>query len=158
MRYEDIVTNPEKEARKILNFLGLSYEDQVVNYGRVKHQTGNAGDPLTAHKEGTPKPGYAIKWVTAYRADPMVGSIAASMLSGLKDAELELYGFPRPKLFDPLHDERDIPNITPPKKHHGGVYQIQRRIFLALRWLAGKTVFRKLLEGIRYYCDLILRN
>ena len=44
IRYEDTVTNLEKEARRALEFLGLPWEEQILNY-RQRLQTKAVGSP-----------------------------------------------------------------------------------------------------------------
>jgi hypothetical protein len=37
MRYEDLITSPEIELRKVMDFIGEKYEPSMLNYANVKH-------------------------------------------------------------------------------------------------------------------------
>jgi hypothetical protein len=43
VRYEDITTDPEREMRRICDFLGIEYEPAMVDYGQVDHGSFKAG-------------------------------------------------------------------------------------------------------------------
>jgi hypothetical protein len=47
VRYEDIISNPEREIRRVLDMAGLEYSDRCLNFGECElHVLGNAGTRL----------------------------------------------------------------------------------------------------------------
>ena len=43
VRYEDVTTNPEREMRRICEFVGVGYEPAMVDYGQADHGSFRAG-------------------------------------------------------------------------------------------------------------------
>lgn len=50
VRYEALVTDPEATMRSLLDFLGESWDPQVLNYRSVPHDVGELYEPLTARR------------------------------------------------------------------------------------------------------------
>lgn len=50
LRYEDLINNPEKQLRSIMNFLGLDYEDKMLNFSAAA-QSLVAQDEMSWKKE-----------------------------------------------------------------------------------------------------------
>ena len=71
----------------------------------------------------------------------------------LGDEDLASWGTPRASLWEPLADA----GATPPKRVRNN-YTLQRRILLALRKDIHERPHGKLVERIRYYCDVLLRD
>jgi len=153
--YETLVENPEKEIRDLMKFLTLGYEPAVIQYGTVSHPIGTMGDPLTAAKEKKPEPRYAYQWASAFKDDPSLISLSQTLLSSLSDKDYEIYGYPKETLLEPLKKETGFAKVA--RRDAGRLYHFQRKIFFRLRDSAREGWFRKALEKIRYYCDILLR-
>lgn len=165
VRYEDIVHQPEVQARQILDFVGLPFEPAVIEYGSRPHEAGSMGDPINARRESRPQPAYAGQWIQALAADPDRRAIAERVLAEVSDQDLETYGYPRSQWPAELaagaaqatgRPARGEPRAA--RSGRGGLYALQRRGYFALRRLAERRWFRRRLESLRYYCDVILRE
>ena len=61
--YEDLVENPERNLKKILNYIGLPYETEMINYGN-NNQTDKwvFGDKGTIYEKDKPDSSYSDNW------------------------------------------------------------------------------------------------
>ena len=76
------------------------------------------------------------------------------MIDKLSDEDLATWGYPREEVFEPL--ERTTGSA--PQKRVVNRYTLQRRIFLALRKNIHSRPHGALLQRVRYYCDVLLRD
>jgi len=157
VRYEDLVEQPESSVRKILNFLELNFEPAVIHYGSVPHRLGTMGDPLTALKEKQPQKNYAHLWTASYKRDPSLVGYSDDLLKCLSDDDFTVYGYPKQTLLNPLSDQ-GVSSMSPPPQNTAAGYHLQRKVFFKLKQWSGGGLFRKMIERIRYYCDVLLRQ
>jgi len=61
--YEDIVSNPKEEVRKITEFIGIEYSDSIVNYGDSNLPSWNFGDQNSLYSLQKPKKAKAQEWI-----------------------------------------------------------------------------------------------
>lgn len=153
--YEDLVSDPETQARQLLSFLGLEFESGVVNYGQAKTTAGATGDPIAARRHNRPVTESIQKWVHELSHNKASLDLAIKMVAAIPDEDLREYGYDRANLLKPLGDAASAP---PPQKKRWSGYLLQRRIYLALRSSAQRGLFRRMLQRIRYYCDVLLRE
>ena len=159
-RYEDIVSEPEAASKSILEFIGLDYQDAVVEYGSVPHKTASMSDPLTVMREQRPSPEYAYTWASVLRQDAGALRAAQQILEGLSAEDFHHYGYPKLQLLEPLSQEPVVGKPVAPRLGTSATpfYRLQRRLFFALRSLVRKTFLRRVLENTRYYCEVLLRD
>ena len=153
--YQDLVADPDTQARRMLSFLGLDFESDVVHYGRVEITVGSTGDPLAARRHDRPVSGADRKWVKELTHNTASREAAEQAINALADEDLEVYGYSKAHLFDPLHGATPDPTL---RKTRLSWYLLQRRVYLAVRSSAQQGAFRRLLERVRYYCDVLLRE
>lgn len=61
VRYEDLVSNPNKIISDLCSFLDIKYEPNMINYGKFKHENGLFGDPKI-NKNKSPHSKSVGKW------------------------------------------------------------------------------------------------
>ena len=158
IKYEDLVEEPGKQAQGLAEFLGLEFEEEMVEYGRVSHKAGALGDPMTARKLAKPVTGLNDKWVNALLKDSRKLKTAERLISRMDSADLATYGYAKGNLFAPMQESSGKAGRTKRGYNIFDWYQLKRRVFFAFSPLARWKPIRKLLESVRYHCDVLLRN
>lgn len=158
VRYEDIATDPDHHASRLVEFLDLSMEQAVVDYGSKKHKQGSLGDPVRAHALARPDDASVARWVHALAGDSDGLRAVRRLIDGLDPEDLDSWGYPKDRLFDAL--SRAGSNVARTGGSAGRLlgYRIKRRVFFLLRWLARNRLAAAMFERLRYYCDVILRE
>ena len=54
VRYDDLVTGPETQARRMFEHLGVAHEPRAVRYDGHEHITKSFGDPMSVEKHDKP--------------------------------------------------------------------------------------------------------
>lgn len=157
IKYEEIVANPETEAKRILQFIGLDFEPAVIDYGQKPHVTGTMGDPITAMREKKPVEAFSRAWIQAVRDDPAKMRHAEKMLAPIRREDLRDYGYPLENIWEPLKAADASPARKPSPLQYLRWYHFKRFLFLSLQRAARTRIGRRLLTSVRYYCDVLLR-
>lgn len=153
--YEQLVSNPAQELAKLFAFLGLADEPQAVNYGQhFDSSRPGMGDPITVHAQSRPVDSSIDKWVTELAGDPKKLELAAEIVAALDPDDVRLWGFDKPQLLAPVA-QASGGSYKPPKANN---YIWQRRIMLALKRDIRARPHGKMLEKVRYYCNVLLRE
>jgi len=158
VKYEDIVEEPGKGAHRLAEFLGVEFEEEMVEYGRVSHKAGALGDPMTARKLAKPVAGLNDKWVNALLKDSKKLKTAQKIISQMDSAELGAYGYEKESIFTPMQESAGQAGKIKSGYNIFDWYQLKRRVFFTLARMARWKPMRKLLEALRYYCDVLLRD
>jgi hypothetical protein len=160
VQYENLVQEPEENARQICAFLELSYEPGMVDYGASADARGSStrglGDPTTVAKETRPTTRSLSKWATAATGRPERVALYREILARLDDADLDVWGHSRSQISDEL-DRIDLdgkPAVRPRLTR----YALERRLLVAIRrrTQAGSTL-SGLIRRVRDICDVLLR-
>ena len=156
VRYEEVVTEPEAHLERIFAFLGLPNEPDAVEYGQSfdPSKKKGPGDPISVGKHSRPVTASLHKWAAELVSDPQKLKLARRMIDSLDPADLELWGWPREDVFAALEDVGG----TPPPKPVLNSYTFQRKVMLALKKDIHRRPHGKLIERLRYYCDVLLRE
>jgi hypothetical protein len=156
--YEDLVRRPEEEMRRVLDFLGLAFEPDIVEYGKHEHETKGLGDPLGVGKHSRPVTASIEKWAHELAGDPAKLAIVRSMVGLIDDADLETWGFPRATFFTPVEAAARAGARPAPRPSALDRYRLQRKLLVTLRRRvnASRTVER-LVRRVRLACDVLLR-
>jgi len=155
VRYEDLVQDPERHLERIFAFVGLENEPEAVDYGdRFEGAKKGAGDPIGAGRHKRPNAASVNKWAAEVAGDEEKLALSIDMLSQLSDEDLEAWGSPRETLMAPLEEAGNAPAAKRIKNN----YTMQRRVLLALRNNIHDRPHGKLIERVRYYCDVLLRD
>ncbi len=158
VRYETLVKEPEVEMRRICAFLGIDFVPGMVEYGSEgeapKKVAAGLGDPITVAKETRPTTKSVAKWATEMADDPTRLAQARQILDRLLDEDLESWGYPRAGIVAQLDA------VTPSgakKERPWNRYAVERRLLVRLRKNIHHNAFGRLVQRIRFVCDVLLR-
>lgn len=91
VRYEDLVTHPEREISRITQYLGIPFEkNMLVDFAKVEF-SGEMGDP-SRHRYKTISPHALNEWQNVY-CNFLRKSWGRRLLRGVGDADLKLMGY-----------------------------------------------------------------
>jgi len=90
--YEDLVQRPEDEIRRVLAFLDLPFEPDIVEYGRHEHDTKGLGDPTGVNRHARPVTDSVDKWAAELASDPAKLALVRDMVARIDDADLATWG------------------------------------------------------------------
>jgi hypothetical protein len=139
---------------RIFAFVGLENEPEAVDYGdRFDGEKKGAGDPIGVGRHKRPNAASVHKWASEVAADEKKLELGLAMLSQLSEEDLAAWGNPRDSLLEPLAEA----GANAPKRIKNN-YTMQRRVLLALRKNIHERPHGKILERVRYYCDVLLRD
>lgn len=158
VRYEQLVASPAEELAKIFAFLDLPNEPEAVNYGDRFEAKKGMGDPITVHSEGRPVATSLEKWVGELLQDADKVSLAEQIVSRLDVADVAQWGFKKAELFGELSTAQSEGRDLAYKKPKVNNYVFQRRVMLALKKDIHNRPHGKVLERVRYYCNVLLRE
>ena len=158
VRYETLVKQPEAEMRRVCEFLGIDFDPRMVDYGSEgeapKKVAAGLGDPITVGKETRPTTKYVAKWAAEMADDPTKLAQARQILDRLLDEDLETWGYPRAGI------ALQLDAVTPTgmkKARPWNRYALERRLLLRLRKNIHHNAFGRLVQRIRFVCDVLLR-
>ena len=155
--YEDLVTEPTRELASAFAFLGLPDEPEAVDYGkRFAGETEGAGDPIGVGAHDRPVTASVEKWVAELSQDHAKLALARAIVAKLDPDDVRLWGFEHTALFAPL----DRGSAEPLRYTRTGLngYVLQRRLMLALKKDIHQRPLGRLVERVRYYCNVLLRE
>jgi hypothetical protein len=160
VRYEQLVREPATELARIFAFLDLPNEPGAVQYGEkyTSDVPAGMGDPITVAKEKRPVETSLHKWVTELLEDSAKLTLASQIVHRLDADDLQHWGFDKSELLAPLEQSRRAGDSAQFKKPATNNYVLQRRIMLALKKDIRHRPHGKLLERVRYYCNVLLRE
>jgi hypothetical protein len=161
--YEQLVREPANELAKLFEFLGLPNEPGAVDYGQhFESIRGGMGDPITVQAQTRPVDTSIDKWVPELLSDPEKFALAREIVASLDADDVQRWGFDKALLLSPVESARahgrkpgQGGEHAPPKANN---YIWQRRIMLALKRDIRHRPHGKLLEKVRYYCNVLLRE
>jgi len=154
VRYEALVEKPEAEMRRILDFIGLPFEPETIEYGRQEHRNEGLGDPITVARHTRPVTESVDKWAEELAADPKKSAFVRRLIARLDPADLAAWGYPVETIFDPL---TKATGRKPPRTRLTR-YTLQRKVLVALRRNIHRNALGRLLKRIRFALDVILRE
>lgn len=153
IRYEDLVAQPEQGMERLFTFLGLPNEPEAVNYGEHKHIKKSFGDPKV-DVNSRPTTRSVDKWAAELAQDPRKLDFVRGLVEGLNADDLNTWGYPRESLLDDVATAQ----AGPPPKERLNAYRLQRKLLLTLRKDIHTNRLGQVVKGIRYYCDVLLRD
>jgi len=163
IEYERLVRDPADELARIFAFLGLENEPQAVQYGdrfdagSFERKAGS-GDPLGVADHGRPVQTSIESWVTELAQDDEKLELARTIAQGLAPEDTSLWGYDRDLLLEPVARAREDARLPPPRKQRWNSFLLQRKVMIALKKDIAKRPHGRLLERVRYYCNVLLRE
>ncbi len=160
IKYEDLVSDPEKWMEKIYAYIGVPFERDTVNYGekpREPEAVKGLGDPIGVKQHTRPSTASLNKWVEELSMDGDKKALMERTIEALDSADLETLGYPKADIWKPM--EAAAGKTFTPKKQKLDRYRLQRKAIIRLRALAQRNApFRKLLHTLRLGADVLLRE
>jgi hypothetical protein len=158
--YENLVQEPEENARKICTFLEIEYESGMIDYGSTGSSRGAStrglGDPTTVSKETRPTTGSLSKWASSATGRPDRVGLYRQILGRLSDEDLSTWGYPRTELMVQL-DGIDLEG-KPAARPRLTRYALERRLLVGMRRrIQPDNALGRLVRRIRELCDVLLR-
>lgn len=162
IRYEDLVGSPERYAEAICQFLGIEYEEAMVNYGERVSASAGLGDPINVGRHSRPTDTGANRWAEEIAAAPEKYQHLKTMLARVAEDDIREFGFDPETVWDPVERLLTKGSITPGQGKHSSSwsrYKVQRKAIIGLRNLAqSNECFRNLIKKLRLSCEVILRE
>jgi hypothetical protein len=157
--YETLVRDPATQLAKVFAFLGLPNEPNAVNYGEHFEETKKGmGDPITVGEQKRPVDTSIEKWVGELAQDDAKLALAQEIIAKLNADDVRLWGFDKGELLAPLENARASGKLPRYKKPKTNNYVFQRRVMLAIKKDIHERPHGKLIERVRYYCNVLLRE
>ncbi|HVM97858.1 MAG TPA: sulfotransferase, partial [Candidatus Acidoferrales bacterium] len=124
--YEQLVQQPEAEMRRVFDFLGLSFEPGVIDYGSHSHDSRGLGDPIGVDKHTRPVTESVDRWADELARDPAKLRLVRDMLDAIDEADLAIWGFPRASLFLPVENAARQAGLPPPAAASFDRFRLER--------------------------------
>ena len=160
VQYENLVQEPEANARQICEFLDIEFEPGMVDYGSAPDAKGAStrglGDPTNVAQKSRPTTDSLAKWVTAARGKADRVTLYQEILARIADEDLETWGFTRAGIRAEL-DQIDLAGVPAPTPKLTR-YSLERKVLVAIRGQIhpGNTLGRWV-RKFREICDVLLR-
>lgn len=159
VRYEDLVAAPAERMREISDFLGIDFEESMVEYGeRAEGRAGSArglGDPITVAGESRPTTKSVARWAEDMAGDAGKLEQAGQILARLTDPDLETWGYARRDI------QAQLAEVDLDAARRGGRglsrYTLERKLLVLLRRNIHRNAFGRLVRRLREACDVLLR-
>jgi hypothetical protein len=157
LRYEELVREPERELRRICDFLGTPFDPGMVEYGRQGEPLRAAaglGDPITVARETRPTTRSVARWAEEMARAPGRLEAGRAILERLADEDLETWGYPRAEI------QAQLDAVVPAgarRRRPWNRYAVQRRLLVRLRRNIHRNAFGRLVQRVRFACDVLLR-
>jgi hypothetical protein len=162
VRYEDVVSDPETQLKRIYEHIGLPHEPESVEYGQQKAPQTGLGDPIGVGKHSRPVTSSLEKWATGVAAVDDKEVILRQLVDQLDARDVETWGYDKGNLFEPLErvDVGEARNQAAVKrrKDRWNKYKMRRRLLVWLRRDVNRSWIGKRLKKIRMVCEVILRG
>ena len=154
VRYEDVVADPEAAMRGLCDHMGLEFEADAVDYGQHKHIKKSFGDP-NVDAQSRPVTASVAKWAAELARAPEKLAFARGIVDGLDPADLATWGYPIDTFWAALDE---VEGGAPPKERVNA-YRVQRKLLLKMRrTITDHDRVGSAVRGVRYYCDVLLRE
>lgn len=154
LSYEKLVQDPQAELVRLCAFLDLDFQPGMVEYGEhYKPARDGRGDPIKVRHEARPVATSLDKWAGELASDPDKRALAQDIVAGLDPSDVALWGFEHATLLP-----EELGPARKPKKLKANSFVLQRRIMLALKKNIRQRPHGKLVERLRYYCNVLLRE
>ncbi|HKY02823.1 MAG TPA: sulfotransferase [Burkholderiales bacterium] len=154
IKYEQLATAPEQEMKRVLDYLGLGYEENCIVFGEHRHVNKSYGDPkINLHSR--PVSDSINAWISDFIGRPDRKTLCERNLASISDADLRDFGYSRELIWQPLNDV--APTIQKAKQQPL-LQSFKWRMIWAIKALTMRPPLNRLLKGIAHGCEALLRN
>lgn len=160
VQYENLVQEPEENARSICEFLGIDFEPGMVDYGSAPNAKGEStrglGDPTTVAQQSRPTTDSLSKWAKAATGKSERVALYQEIIARLADEDLKTWGFSRAEIVREL-DAIDLAGVPAPRPRLTR-YALERRVLVGIRRrIQPDNGLGRLVKKVREVCDVLLR-
>ncbi len=92
IRYEEFVSDPERNITALCQSLGLSFHESMLDYGKTEAPRGKMNDPVGIHRHTRPSTESLDKW-KSLAADRQARHLALAYLRDLGEDTLAQFGY-----------------------------------------------------------------
>lgn len=156
--YEQLVSDPEGEMRRVCDFLGLEFEPDMVEYGKKEFSGKGLGDPITVNRESRPVTSSIEKWAGELAADPAKFALVRAMIDRLDPRDLETWGFRPADIFAPMERAARAAGTPTPKPGALDRFRVERKLLVWLRRDIHTSRVGAVVRRVRNLCDILLRG
>ena len=157
VRYEALVQEPRAHMQRLASFLGLAFEEAMVEYGSAgpTESARGLGDPTRVSREQRPTTRSLARWAKDLAGRPEAVAYAQRLVDELLDEDLASWGFDRGEIQKELAAVDLGARVvrTRPLTR----YALERRLLLRLRRNIHRNAFGRLVKRLRWACDVLLR-
>ncbi|RDV27497.1 sulfotransferase [Alteromonas aestuariivivens] len=162
IRYEDLVSDPQRYAQELCQFLNLQFEPEMLCVDKSKSTSG-LGDPIGIKKyKGLSKQSIE-RWAHEMVENPNNYQFLKNLLARISADDLATYGYAPELVWKPVSD---LLSQNSQKNRQAGnhssswtSYKLQRKTIITLRNFAqNNLLFRNSLSKLRLACDVLLRE
>jgi hypothetical protein len=156
--YEDLVQRPEEEMRRVCDFLGVSFEPGMIDYGLQSFESRGLGDPISVDKYMRPTTDSVSRWADELAAAPQKLEVVREMVATIDDRDLETWGFPRSTFFAPIEAARARGGTYVAPATTWSRFVLERKLLTFLRRHTHDNAAERLIRRVRALCDILLRG
>ncbi|HKO89204.1 MAG TPA: sulfotransferase [Burkholderiales bacterium] len=154
LKYEDLVSEPEAQMRRVLGFIGLAYEEQCVRFGEQSHVDKTYGDP-NIRRHDRPVPDSINAWMQDFVGDAGRRRLCEKNLATLNAEDLRTFGYPLETIWSPLTSQASGPVRGSVRRSI--MHRLKWGVLWPLKSLARKSPFSNALQRLAHFCEVLLR-
>lgn len=157
--YEELVADPEGRMQALCEATGMTYTPDLVEYGSKEVDGTGLGDPIGVGRDSRPNTKSVHKWAEQVAGNAERIALLEQMVASIADEDLATWGYTRESLWEPLNavdPERARAARAKPKKWDR--YSVERRALVVLRRNIHGNLLGRLLQRVRFTCDVLLRE
>jgi len=162
--YAQLTREPDAQLARLFAFLELDHQPDAVNYGdhfrHAPQSHGMRGDPYTVNHQRRPVASAVASWCHELGTNAKARAVASQIVAALDPDDLRTWGFEHAELVRNVAAVAlAAPAVSRPTPKPGNrSYRLQRRILLALKKDIRRRPHGRVIERIRYYCNVLLRE
>lgn len=162
LRYEDLVTEPDRQMRALCDFLEIDYDPAMLEYNASSDDPGQAlGDPIGLQRHTAPSNKGVGRWAEELAANTEKYDYLKGLLRRVDTEDVERFGYDPDTLWAPVELQLGAGQVTSNARHSSPLtwYKVQRKTIILLRSLIQRnSVCRRLVVRVRLICDILMRE
>lgn len=126
IKYEDLVSEPEKTIRFLCDRIGIQFDQEMLTYGKsVKLENTTFIDPKSIYKHDKPVTNYVNDWLDRLNTGWKI-KLAQSYLEALGQETILQWGYPYEQLRNQLEEKRKKLKFW---QRHEGIFMVDASVF-----------------------------
>ena len=158
VKYEELVSDPERHVRRLLTYLNLDYQESCIHFSEHQHLTKTYGDPKIG-RHTRPVTLSIDSWVKDLVNRPDRRKLCKMIISKVQAEDLVAYGYPSETLWKPLEDAMCLGDVKGDEfslaiHMHTFKWSLVRSAQSLVRRKVG---INRLVKRLCRYCDALLK-